>query len=278
MDGPIRIEPREGFWRIVLDRPDRLNAFDRAMHEALAEALSRAEAERSAAALLEQRRAAEAEAASEAAARVAIEEQLAHTAREALAREQSLRQLAETKAELEAQVTKEIEDALLARFDYVIGSNHGFALPDGTFASPWWSSLPPEWGDRPQELMEVMVHNLCDLVSTMDVQIVAHSTFTPAALYALEHHVERLAEDHALAARLADGLGGIAGLRVEAPQTNMVWVTVDGGRGPALLAHLAARGVLATGDDTLRLVTHLDVDRAGVDHAVVAVHDFFEGA
>jgi threonine aldolase len=98
-----------------------------------------------------------------------------------------------------------------------------------------------------------------------------------AALYALDHHVERLADDHAIAARLADGLGGIAGLRVEPPQTNMVWVAVDGGRGPALLAHLAANGVLATGDDTLRLVTHLDVDRAGIDRAIAAVHTFFEG-
>ena len=99
-----------------------------------------------------------------------------------------------------------------------------------------------------------------------------------AALYALDHHVERLAADHALAARLADGLGGIPGLRVEPPQTNMVWVTVEGGGGPALLARLAARGVLATGGDTLRLVTHLDVDRAGIGHAVAVVRDFFEGA
>ncbi len=98
-----------------------------------------------------------------------------------------------------------------------------------------------------------------------------------AALHALDHHVERLADDHALALRLADGLGGIGGLRVELPQTNMVWVTADAGCGPALLEHLAHRGVLATGDDTLRLVTHLDVDRAGVDRAVAAVRTFFEG-
>ena len=98
-----------------------------------------------------------------------------------------------------------------------------------------------------------------------------------AALYALDHHVARLAEDHALAQRLADGLGGLAGLRVEPPQTNMVWLTVDAGRGPALLEHLARHGVLATGDDTLRLVTHLDVDRAGIDRAVAAVRTFFEG-
>jgi threonine aldolase len=98
-----------------------------------------------------------------------------------------------------------------------------------------------------------------------------------AALYALDHHVERLADDHALALRLADGLGGIAGLSVETPQTNMVWVAVGGGRGPSLLGHLAARGVLATGGDTLRLVTHLDVDRAGIDRAIAAVRSFFEG-
>jgi threonine aldolase len=97
-----------------------------------------------------------------------------------------------------------------------------------------------------------------------------------AASHALEHHIDRLAEDHALASRLAEGLRGIDGLDVTLPQTNIVFVGVRDGRGAALLAHLKARGVLATGLTGLRLVTHLDVDRAGIDRAIAAVRGFFE--
>ncbi|HEY0818689.1 MAG TPA: low-specificity L-threonine aldolase [Rhizobacter sp.] len=92
-----------------------------------------------------------------------------------------------------------------------------------------------------------------------------------AALHALEHHVERLAEDHALALRLADGLRGIPGLIVEPPETNMVFVDVDPARAKALLDHLKSQGVLATGLYRLRFVTHLDVDAAGVNHAIATL-------
>jgi threonine aldolase len=97
-----------------------------------------------------------------------------------------------------------------------------------------------------------------------------------AARYALEHHIDRLADDHALAARLVEGLRGINGLELQMPQTNIVFVTVQGGRGPQLLALMMAQGVLATGLTGLRLVTHLDVDRAGIDRAIAAVRGFFE--
>lgn len=96
-----------------------------------------------------------------------------------------------------------------------------------------------------------------------------------AADHALDHHVQRLAEDHALARRLAQGLQGIAGLNVKLPQTNIVFADVAGGRGGALLAHLKQRGVLATGLIGLRFVTHLDADAAGIDRAVTAVREFF---
>ena len=97
-----------------------------------------------------------------------------------------------------------------------------------------------------------------------------------AASYALQHHIDRLADDHALAARLAEGIGGIDGLDVVRPQTNIVFATARGGRGSALLAHLQAQGVLATGLIGLRFVTHLDVDRAGIERAIAAVRGFFE--
>ena len=96
-----------------------------------------------------------------------------------------------------------------------------------------------------------------------------------AASYALDHHVARLADDHALAQRLASGLQGIAGLQLRSAQTNIVFVDVADGRGPALLAHLQAHGVLATGLIGLRFVTHLDVDAAGIDHVVACIRAFF---
>ena len=94
-----------------------------------------------------------------------------------------------------------------------------------------------------------------------------------AALHALEHHVARLAEDHANARHLADGLAGLPGVSVEAPDSNIVFVDVVGPRAAGLLEHLKARGVLATGLYRLRFVTHLDVDAAGVDRAVAAMRE-----
>jgi histidinol phosphatase-like PHP family hydrolase len=78
---------------------------------------------------------------------------------------------------------------LLDRFDYRIGSNHGFARPDGTWGSPWWKTIPAPWTDRPDEVMDIMVHNLCDLVRSMPIEIVAHSTLTPPALLRIEPDV-----------------------------------------------------------------------------------------
>ena len=98
------------------------------------------------------------------------------------------------------------------------------------------------------------------------------------ALHALEHHVDRLAQDHANARHLADGLRGIDGLAVRSAETNIVFVDVAGGRGPALLDHLKEHGVLATGLIGLRFVTHLNVDAAGVDHAIDVMRGFFLGA
>ena len=83
----------------------------------------------------------------------------------------------------------ELPPEIMRRFDYRIGSNHGFALPDGTMASPWWSELPDLWCDRPHELVEVMVANLCDLVANMPIEIIAHSTFMPSALLRIDDDV-----------------------------------------------------------------------------------------
>ena len=99
-----------------------------------------------------------------------------------------------------------------------------------------------------------------------------------AALHALDHHVARLADDHALARRLAEGLTGLPGVTVEPPQTNIVFADLQGARASGLMDHLKARGVLATGSlygpmHRLRFVTHLDVDAAGVDRAIAAIRE-----
>lgn len=99
-----------------------------------------------------------------------------------------------------------------------------------------------------------------------------------AASYALDHHVLRLADDHALARRMAAGLAGIEGLVVEAPQSNIVFVDLVGAartQSAALLESLAKQGIRATGLYRLRFVTHLDVDATGVDRAVAAIRQFF---
>ena len=99
-----------------------------------------------------------------------------------------------------------------------------------------------------------------------------------AGSYALDHHLDRLADDHALARRLAEGLQGVDGLQVDTPHTNIVFVDLVGpakARAAGLVPYLKTRGVLTTGLYRLRFVTHLDVDAAGVDKAIAATRSFF---
>ncbi|HYD57748.1 MAG TPA: low-specificity L-threonine aldolase [Burkholderiales bacterium] len=93
-----------------------------------------------------------------------------------------------------------------------------------------------------------------------------------AGLYALEHNVERLQADHDNAARLANGLREF-GLEVE-QHTNMVFANV-GARAPELGEHLRRNGVLVLPRPVMRLVTHLDVDAAGVVRALAAFGTFY---
>jgi threonine aldolase len=89
-----------------------------------------------------------------------------------------------------------------------------------------------------------------------------------AASYALDHHIDRLAEDHAHARRLAEGLQGLPGVTVRPPQTNIVFVDLSPEKAPGAVDRLKAAGVLCTGLYRLRLVTHLDVTTTDIDHAV----------
>jgi threonine aldolase len=93
------------------------------------------------------------------------------------------------------------------------------------------------------------------------------------ALYALDHHIERLAEDHAHAKRLAEGLQGLPGVTVEAPQSNIVFVDlapeqVSEAGGANVVERARDAGVLCTGLYRLRFVTHLDVSADDIDHAI----------
>jgi threonine aldolase len=94
-----------------------------------------------------------------------------------------------------------------------------------------------------------------------------------AGLYALEHHVERLAEDHENAAHLAEGLRAL-GLAVEPPQTNLVFVDIPEQQVEALGTHLAERGIVASIGPRTRLATHLDAPRAKIDAALKAFREF----
>ena len=98
-----------------------------------------------------------------------------------------------------------------------------------------------------------------------------------AGLYALEHNVDRLAEDHANAERLAKGLLGL-GLKVDPVQTNMVFTTVPKESAAALKGHLDDSGIVTLGGTRMRLVTHLDVDAAGIDRVISVFGEFFQRA
>ncbi|MCY3642748.1 MAG: low-specificity L-threonine aldolase [Acidimicrobiaceae bacterium] len=94
-----------------------------------------------------------------------------------------------------------------------------------------------------------------------------------AGLYALEHHIDRLADDHANAARLADGLAAIDGVKIDWCATNMVFIRVDEGLGDSsdLQDGLEGRGILTrwSGSQS-RLVTHLDVTAEDIETAIDA--------
>ncbi|MDK2882968.1 MAG: threonine aldolase [Bacillota bacterium] len=102
-----------------------------------------------------------------------------------------------------------------------------------------------------------------------------------AGLVALEKMVDRLAEDHENARRLAEGLGNLPGLSVVPPQTNMVLVDVSatGFSAPTFVARLAQYGVLAVdmSPSKVRFVTHKDVDREDIEYALRAVEKLIKG-
>lgn len=97
-----------------------------------------------------------------------------------------------------------------------------------------------------------------------------------AGIYALEHNVERLAEDHRNAEALSSGLAAIAGLSATSANTNILFVTPPSGTAARLREELGREGILLGGGDCIRLVTHLDVTAADVERTVAAFRRFFQ--
>jgi len=91
-----------------------------------------------------------------------------------------------------------------------------------------------------------------------------------AGLYAIEHHLGRLAEDHENALRLAAGLRTIDAITVTTQDTNMVFLTVDPQATDVLRQGLASNEIKATVGEHMRLVTHLGVSRDDIDRTVAA--------
>jgi threonine aldolase len=96
-----------------------------------------------------------------------------------------------------------------------------------------------------------------------------------ACLTAIEHQVDRLAEDHANAKSLADGLSKIEGVKIVSIATNMLFLELPEAHARPLEAFLKSRNILIQGVYNARLVTHHDVSRDDVDHFVAAVGEYF---
>jgi threonine aldolase len=98
-----------------------------------------------------------------------------------------------------------------------------------------------------------------------------------AALYAMDHHIDRLAEDHRNAQVIAQAIAATSGLRLNPPEveTNLVWFEVDPEMGTAksVATLLKERGILvhASGPQTLRACTHLDVSAAQAERAAESI-------
>jgi threonine aldolase len=102
-----------------------------------------------------------------------------------------------------------------------------------------------------------------------------------ACVYALDQHVDRLADDHANARALARGLSQIDGVEVQAPETNLVFFRPDGAgvAGDKMVEALRKRGVLlAMMDGRIRACTHLDVSAAMIEETVGIVREIVRGA
>lgn len=99
-----------------------------------------------------------------------------------------------------------------------------------------------------------------------------------AGIYALENNIERLADDHANAACLAEGLLAIdeLSIRNDAAQTNMVFASMENSAMKKLLPFMRDNGILLSAGNPMRLVTHLDISKQDIDFAIEKFKSFFQ--
>jgi threonine aldolase len=100
-----------------------------------------------------------------------------------------------------------------------------------------------------------------------------------AAIYALDHHIDRMSDDHLLAGKLGAAFSQIPGATVDPVHSNIVFVDLAGpakAKASGLIDHLKQHNILATGLYRLRFVTHLDVDVATIDRTIHVVQHYFK--
>ncbi|MBI1730767.1 aminotransferase class I/II-fold pyridoxal phosphate-dependent enzyme [Candidatus Acetothermia bacterium] len=99
-----------------------------------------------------------------------------------------------------------------------------------------------------------------------------------ACLYALDHHVERLAEDHANAKKLASALANLDGVRVTPPETNIIIFELTQMPAPEFIKRLKEENILAViiSQSKARMVTHLDVSVRDVEYSIKAIQKIFQ--
>jgi threonine aldolase len=100
-----------------------------------------------------------------------------------------------------------------------------------------------------------------------------------AGIYALDHNIERLHEDHDNAWLLATELSNLGEIVIDHAwvQTNMVFITPAAGSAFALAEHLQQAGILVDPGTTIRMVTHMQVSREDVLKTAAAVRNFYKG-
>ncbi len=124
---------------------------------------------------------------------------------------------------------------------------------------------------------EAFIHEAWRLKQQMGGAMRQAGIIAAACLYALDHNIERLREDHANAKRLAEGLAGLQGVRLDPGliETNIVFFDLDSTAPTArsVAARLIEQGVRigAMGEHRMRAVTHLDIDGAAIDRALGAM-------
>ncbi len=99
-----------------------------------------------------------------------------------------------------------------------------------------------------------------------------------AGIHALENHIERLADDHTHAARLAAGISEIEGIGTDPVQTNMVFADIPDGRLQGLAEFLKSKQILVGGyggGGKLRILTHLDVSAEDIETVIQCFRDYF---